>query len=58
MATKAEPTDTDMLMSNDPLMEEFERGQRPAHIKAVIALMGLAAVILVLLIAFAKMVIV
>ena len=58
MSTKANPTDRDMLMSNDPLMEEFERAQRSAHIKGVIALVGVAAGIIFLLIGFTQMAVV
>ena len=55
MSTKANPTDKDTLMSNDPLMEEFGRGQRSARIKGVIALLGVAVGIVFLLLGFASM---
>ena len=55
MSTRTNQTDPDMLGSNDPLMEEFERGQRTAHIKGVIALIGVVVGIVFLLIGFAQM---
>ena len=55
MSTKATSTDKDMLTSNDPLMDEFARGQRSTHIKGVLALVGVAVGIVFLLMGFAQM---
>lgn len=53
MSAKADPTDK--LTSNDPLMEEFERGQRSSRIKGVIALVGVAVAIVALAAGFVQM---
>ena len=54
MSTKANPTDTDRLMSNDPLMEDFQRGQRSSYIKGIIALIGVAAATIFFAVYFAE----
>lgn len=55
MSTKANPTDKGTLMSTDPLMDEFARGQRTARLKGVLALLGVAVGIVFLLLGFMQM---
>ena len=54
MSTKANPEGTE-LQSNDPLMEEFQRGQRSARLKGVFALVGVAVAITFLFLGFVQM---
>lgn len=51
MSTKA----TENARTDDLLMEEFQRGQRSNRLKGFMALLGVAAVIVILFIAFTQM---
>lgn len=55
MSTKVHPADMDTLASNDPLMDEFERGQRSNRAKGVVALIGVAVAIVFLMYGFVQM---
>ena len=54
MSTKARPTGTE-LPSNDPLMEEFHRGQQSARLKGIVALVVVALGIAFLFYGFVQM---
>lgn len=54
MSTKAKTAGTE-LQSNDPLMDEFQRGQRSARLKGILALVGVAVAIAVLFYGFVQM---
>lgn len=55
MSTKANPADMETLASNDPLMDEFERGQRSSRVKGIVALCGVAVAVAILFYSFVQM---